>query len=1085
MNKKKSPSQEAQYQLDDKGCFVIENYNESKPFSNFFPGIAGLWGIPMWAFYVNRGQCIASCGIEAKNNAIMEFQPANKSYRITALQGFRTFIKVSSGKGDPVYWEPFQRHLTGTNFDTKQTMSMTAHDLTLTEVNHDLGLTVKVNYFTLPDEPYAGLVRHLTVENTGTVQRDIELVDGLPLIVPFGLTDELNKFIARTVEAWVKVRNIENKAPYFQLNVEVSDKPRVTPIAEGNFFFSFDPDASGDKLLQPIVEASRVFGEAHDFIAPLNFLKDDFSLPDKQLTDNRTPAAMSYGRFTVAPKAKKDIFSVLGFARSVEQLNAVVDNIVAGDFLANKAQRNKEIIDDIKSFALTHSSSPEFDKYCGHTFLDNILRGGLPVSLKTNDGHVAFNVYSRKHGDLERDYNYFFVAATYYSQGNGNYRDVNQNRRNDVWFNGDVGDNHMISFLNLVQADGYNPLVVKGTAFSVEDQEKCKSILQTYFGEEDQPKLKEFLTKTFLPGDLLLFISENDFSVQGSVKEFLSRILEVCRKQELADHGEGFWSDHWKYNMDMVISYFTLYPENLKSLLLEKKPFYFYHNDHYVLPRDQRYMLTDHGVRQYKSVACASKEKSDENNGHMLKTRNGEGAVYYTHLACKLLCLIANKISSLDPSGVGVEMEADKPNWCDSLNGLPGLMGSAISETLEVKRFSVFLLESLKQLSCEDNEEILVFEELATFVSGLNHILSLEADPQAYWNKANDVKERYRQCVRQGIDGAEKAMKVTEIKNFLSLVIDRVNKAVDQAKADNGLMATYFYHDITEYQSLDKTNQDAGVYVRPTQFKKHALPLFLEGYVHALRVETNHDKAKELYRQVRDSHLFDKKLKMYKLNADLNSETDEIGRMRIFPRGWLENESIWMHMEYKFMLEILRSELYEEFYENFRHVFVPFLNPETYGRSVLENSSFIVSSANDDAALHGRGFVARLSGSTAEFVHMWLMMNVGKNPFTLSPEKKLVLNFQPALAAWLFTNKAVGDLPENTYAFKFLGHILVVYHNPNRKDTFGPNKAEVREIQLHYADRKKPVVFSSPSIPAPYAEDVRSKKIARVDVFFE
>ena len=51
----------------------------------------------------------------------------------------------------------------------------------------------------------------------------------------------------------------------------------------------------------------------------------------------------------------------------------------------------------------------------------------------------VYHIYSRKHGDLERDYNDFYVAAEPYSQGNGNYRDVNQNRRCDVWFNPQVG----------------------------------------------------------------------------------------------------------------------------------------------------------------------------------------------------------------------------------------------------------------------------------------------------------------------------------------------------------------------------------------------------------------------------------------------------------------------------------------------------------------------------------------------------------------------------------------------------------------------------------------------------------------------
>ena len=47
-------------------------------------------------------------------------------------------------------------------------------------------------------------------------------------------------------------------------------------------------------------------------------------------------------------------------------------------------------------------------------------------------------------------------------------------------------------------------------------------------------------------------------------------------------------------------------------------------------------------------------------------------------------------------------MEANKPNWYDALNGLPGLLGSSISETFEVKRFAVFVKGSMEQLRLDD-----------------------------------------------------------------------------------------------------------------------------------------------------------------------------------------------------------------------------------------------------------------------------------------------------------------------------------------------------------------------------------------------
>lgn len=1093
-----SQTNQPKYNLNAKGQFVIENYPEAKPFSNFFPGVAGLWGMPMWVFYVNRGQCISSFGIESKDKAILEFQPANKAYRLTGTQGFRTFIKIKDKK-KVIFWEPFQDHLEGTTFRKKRRMSITAHDLTIEEENVDLGIKITVNYFTVAQEPFSALVRRISLENRSSKNYPMEIVDGLPIMIPYGMTEWTLKHMSRTVEAWVKVRNVENQAPYYQLNVEVSDKPEVKHIKEGNFFFSFEKTDPNRKLLTSIIEPNLVFGSSTDYLSPAQFLNGSFKVSRKQFSSNRTPSALFYAQTILEKKKRKEFVSLFGFAHSEEQLNHIVYLARQNNFIEEKSKENQELIAQIKDHALTKSSSKEFDLYAGHTFLDNILRGGLPVSLKTSEGYVAFNVYSRKHGDPERDYNYFTVSPTYFSQGNGNYRDVNQNRRNDIFFNTDVKDSHVQSFLNLVQADGYNPLTVKGTMFTVENAHELSQVLEESLEEKDKKLVKDFLHQSFMPGALLQFLYKQNIQLKTDPKTFLGKILSACHKHESADHGEGFWSDHWTYNLDLIESFLAVYPEDLKSLLLERKLYHFYHNAHYVLPRDNRYILTKHGVRQYEAVKDGSKEIKINKHEPMLRTKHGEGAVYKTHLLGKLLCLIANKVSSLDPSGIGVDMEADKPNWYDALNGLPGLLGSSISETFEIKRYSQFTLDTIVQLGLSDSEKINLFEELATFISGLVNILSLEKDAYSYWLKSNDIKEHYRQRIRKGIDGEEKAISIGEIKNFLNQVILKTQKSVEQGKNSQKQLTTYFYHEVTNYNILEKAQADHHPLVKPLEFKRHDLPLFLEGYVHAMRAEKDKHTLKKLYEEVRQSGLFDQKLKMYRVNDDLSSASEDIGRTRIFPRGWLENESIWLHMEYKFMLELLRGGLYEEFYDNFENVLIPFLKPTQYGRNILENSSFIVSSSHEDTSLHGQGFVARLSGSTAEFLHMWLLMNIGASPFRLGNGKELTLHFNPALLGSMFTKEKsslsfydayykewkTAELPANIYAFKFLSSILVTYHNPKRKNTFGADKASVKEIHLHYADRKHPVVINASYLKGIYAQDVRSHQVGRVDVFLK
>src|ERR1019366_4683975 len=106
----------------------------------------------------------------------------------------------------------------------------------------------------------------------------------------------------------------------------------------------------------------------------------------------------------------------------------------------------------------------------------------------------------------------------------------------------------------------------------------------------------------------------------------------------------------------------------------------------------------------------------------------------------------------------------------------------------------------------------------------------------------------------------------------------------------------------------------------------------------ALRSADSVKTAGPLYQAVKASELFDRKLKMVRLNAPLKKETFEVGRIKIFPPGWLENEAIFLHMAYKFLLETLRCGLAKEFFDDFKNTIVAFRDPRVYGRSVFENS---------------------------------------------------------------------------------------------------------------------------------------------------
>jgi hypothetical protein len=264
--------------------------------------------------------------------------------------------------------------------------------------------------------------------------------------------------------------------------------------------------------------------------------------------------------------------------------------------------------------------------------------------------------------------------------------------------------------------------------------------------------------------------------------------------------------------------------------------------------------------------------------------------------------------------------------------------------------------------------------------------------------------------------------------------------------------------------------------VRVEGFEPRPLPLFLEGAVKALRNAANPADARALHEQVRASGLYDRSLGMYKVNAPIAGESVHIGRIRAYTPGWLENESVFLHMHYKYLLAMLQAGLYAEFWAAARQCLVPFLDPEVYGRSILENSSFIVSSAHPDKSLHGRGFVARLSGSTAEFIHIWTIVSVGARPFQMG-DQGLMLNLTPALPGWLFKD-------DGTLRITFLGSIPVTYHHPERTDLFPGEGYEAGRVVVRDPDGNSHELGSGP-IVEPWASRIRDRQVAAMDVYFE
>lgn len=984
----------------ENGKFIIRDFGSRPPFTNFLPGIAGLNGCPLWAFYINRGQGMAGFGVGGKELPVMEFLPAEIAYANSPRQGFRTFLLIDG--------KPFEPFRIGGSAPTTMEISRSGFSIEESGVSYKL----RAEYFGVPNRNFAALGRIVSYTNKTHFTQKVEMLDGIAQILPYGLSNFAYHETGNLFKSWMVAEGMEEGYSFIKMRSSTADCAEVSGISGGNFFLPV-----GDCGV--VVDPKIVFGEDRTKTAAKQFNRKGIS--EQSLADqcSENEFFCSFAHRTVNVNAGDTVVfcELTGYADSREKVSKLKKQLALTDVIAMKKEAVEEA-EKIASLVETRTAYPMFDEYIRQSYFDNVLRGGMPVTV----GGKPYYVFSRKHGDPERDYNSFHIEPKPYSCGNGNFRDVAQNRRNDVFITPECGDFNVRYFFSLIQTDGYNPLSVLGVRFT------CKNV------PENLKRHEEFLNGKFTVGDAV--------TVLGLRGEELDRLIEICEPVYEAEFGEGYWTDHFVYLIDLVTAYLAVYPDK-KDELLYRTPLKWFKSGARLLPANRRSVSAKDGkIRRLYSL---------EENGKDGWMMSG-GEEYKTSLAAKLLFLILIKTATLDALGCGIDMEAGKPGWCDATNGLPALYGSNVADSLELLR----LINVTEELFTDSNGEVEWSEEQNNFFNSVSELLTASPAQEVFYERINELKSEYLDSAYGSFNGVYAKVSNCQALGFLSAARKKLNEGISRAKElGGGWIPTYLTFEVTQYKECGSG------YVIPEKFKVRALPHFSEGVAKSLSVGD-----KEVYEYAKRSELYDKKLKLFRTSEPLDGEGLEIGRIRSFPSGWLERESCFLHMSYKVLLSMLNAGLYDEFYREISTGLVPFMPPERYGRSTLENSSFIATSNHSDKTKWGKGYQARLTGANAEVLSMWRVMMGIERPFTVK-NGTLVFSLTPKLHKNFFENGKV--------SFLLFGKTKITYINNSGKSTWkGVKIANYRLIGGETVD--------ACTVTGPLAENVRSGKYKQIEV---
>jgi hypothetical protein len=641
-------------------------------------------------------------------------------------------------------------------------------------------------------------------------------------------------------------------------------------------------------------------------------------------------------------------------------------------------------------------------------------------------------------------------------------------------------------FLSYIQADGYEPMTVEAVVYVYSDHKMARKIAKQVTTDANSAKiLGEILQGgPFRPGQLFSLCDQLKINRTKSNDEFINPIIAHAEDRAMAVYGQGYWADHWDYYLDMIEAYLAIYPDKEEELLYDNELRYFF-STATVRPRSEKYVLdmtfdgkSFHVIQLDATYFDMEKSKEqeafrDQNTGLLgieaAWYRDNKGETFKSTPIAKLFLLCSIKFAMRDAWGMGIEYEGGRPGWLDSMNGLPGMVGSGMPETYEL----YLLMKYVKSVTDKYDRDLIVPDELAKMVESVEDALDLletfhyeeEEDiphdvPKPlfeYWDVVASARENYRNDVQYYFSGNTTAYTASRISSMLERWISEVEKGMERSKkfgtigfgddGTSGIVPTFFSYDVTDWELNGNHNAMGLPLVNALSMKVGIFPLFLEGPVRYMKTIKDDDaQMTEMYERVLDSGLRDNELKMYFLSASLTGQTYDMGRQIAFAPGWLENQSIWMHMSYKYYLQLIRGKMYDQFFSEVKNGGVlPFMDPEVYGRPLMECSSFIASSAFPDPGVHGQGFLARLSGSTAEFMDMWKLMFIGPAPFFLNKHGVVEFQLQPALPSWLFEDETSESEPSfdedgnHVVSFKLFANILVTYHNPGGEDIYGKN----------------------------------------------
>jgi hypothetical protein len=711
-----------------------------------------------WLFVSSNG------GISAgRKNAEFVLFPYYTDDKITdtaEITGSKTLIRVHQAQ-QTVLWEPFSVRSEG-NFTITRNLYQNrfSNKVIFEEINHELGLSFQYEW---NSSHLYGFVKQSRLINHSNETLNLELIDGLQNIMPYGVPSSLQTTTSNLVDAYKRTELVaETGLALFALSAIIVDKAEPSEALKANVVWSLglqNPTYLLSTLQlqdfrkgKKITQETDIKGEKGAY-----FIANSFTLEAGKQTDWLIIANVNLNHTSVialneqikndahlAEKVHKDINTgterLTALTASADALQYTADelkdtrhfsnvlfNIMRGgifdynyqieksDFSTYLQKANQQVFEGIQG--LLNDLPKTFSVF----ELKNITQNTENQDFTRLATEYLPLKFSRRHGDPSRPWNQFSINTTSEIDGSkildyqGNWRDIFQNWEALVHSYPAFIEGMIYKFLNASTFDGYNPYRVTKDGFDWETIEPDNPWSYIgYWGDHQIIYLLKFLE----------FAEQKE---TGSIEKLLSK------------------NDFVYANVPYHIKPYSDIVKNPKDTIL---------------------------FAHHKEKQIQERIKKMGADGALFTNQNNE--IHRVNFAEKMLATLLCKLSNFIPEG-GIWMNTQRPEWNDANNALVG-NGVSMVTLYYLRRFLKFFQNVLQNAPTQNLE---VSAELYSFFTQTaevftNH-LSVLAQPindstrKQITDELGTAASNYRDYIYQNLfSGEKKAFSGNDLLKFVN-----------------------------------------------------------------------------------------------------------------------------------------------------------------------------------------------------------------------------------------------------------------------------------------------------------------------------